>query len=234
MDYYFSVSGLNGNTGTSAGSPWPLSKVPTTGVGGDRLLFKADEIPSGTTAYTRSGSAGNPIIFDLYGSGLHNPIFDGGGSSSPTLQFTGCNYLTFNNLVSRNTTSQYGPWSFNSCTNIILNNCTTTPVTKTSLYNIRGMNFSNCGANLQLNRCWFYGFADNPTHTHGGGSAAQFNNCNGGGIIVKNCKIQVDVTPGTSGLTDGVGDLISIYQCYGTVANYSLITYNQQRGGSSH
>jgi hypothetical protein len=232
MDYYFDPAVASGGSGTQP-DPWPISKVPTTGVANDRLLFKIDGIYTGVITYTRSGSAGNPIIFDLYGSGIHNPIFDGGGSGSPTFQFTGCNYITLNNLVGRNTTSQYGPWSFNSCTNITLNNIATIEST-TGVKNIRGMNFLNCGANLTLNKCWFHGFSDNATHTHGGGSAVQFNNCNGGGIIVTNCKVQVEVTPGTSGMTDGVGDEISIYQCYGTSSNWSLITLNQQRGGSSH
>jgi len=232
MQYYFDPSVSSGGAGTQV-SPWPMSKIPTTGVAGDTLYIKIDGTYIGTINYTRSGSAGNPITFDLYGSGVHNPILDGGGSSSPTFQLTGCNYVTINNLVARNTTSQYGPWNFNSCTNITLNNVATIEST-TGIKNIRGMNFLNCGANLVLNGCWFHGFSDNATHTHGGGSAVQFNNCNGGGIIVTNCKTQVEVTPGTSGMTDGVGDLISIYQCYGTSSNWSLITLNKQRGGSSH
>lgn len=232
MDLYFDPAVVSGGAGTLL-SPWNPNQVPSKGVAGDRLLFKIDGIYGAPITYTRSGSAGNPIQFDLYGSGVHNPIFDGGGSGSPTFQFTGCNFITLNNLVARNTTSQFGPFSFNSCTNITLNNCATIEST-TGIKNTRGMNFSNCGANLVLNRCWFHGFSDNATHTHGGGSGVQFNNCNGGGIIVNNVKTQVEVTPGTSGQTDGVGDIISIYQCYGTNTNWSVISQNQQRGGSSH
>lgn len=232
MQYYFDPAVSSGGTGTQL-SPWPMSKIPTTGVAGDTLYIKIDGIFTGTINYTRSGTAGNPIIFDIYGSGVHNPILDGGGSTSPTFQLTGCNYITINNLVARNTASQYGPWNFNSCSNITLNNVVSIEST-TGVKNIRGMNFINCGANLVLNKCWFHGFSDDSTHSHGGGSAVQFNNCNGGGIIVKNCNIQVEVTSGTSGLTDGVGDEISIYQCYGTSSNMSYIQYNSCRGGSSH
>ena len=63
--------GDDGNNGTSQDSAWrSLDKVnATTFAPGDKILFKAGESWNGRLWPKGSGSSGNPIIIDMYGSG---------------------------------------------------------------------------------------------------------------------------------------------------------------------
>lgn len=226
--YYFSASGSTSNTGTSTGSPWPLSKVSTVGVAGDFLLFNKGDTFTGTINYTRSGSSSNPITFDLYGTSPHNAIIDGGGSTSaPVLKISG-SYITINNLVIQN--NSYSQGIINLTTgvhNIIINNCY---INK----GIRGINAVQCGTggvlNIHIHNSWFTKIADNNTHTNGGGSHIQINNCNGSGLEIDHNNHFEDMTTSTL----GVGDIISLYQSNGTSSSYMLVHDNNVRGGSNN
>ena len=68
--YYFSNSGSNSNTGT-IGSPWAtLDKLNSVSlVPGDGVYLKAGDTFTGPLPINQSGSAGNSIKFDSYGSG---------------------------------------------------------------------------------------------------------------------------------------------------------------------
>jgi len=80
--YVDSVNGNDGNSGTSTGSPWKsLAKVnATTFAPGDKIMFKAGGAWTGQLWPKGSGTAGNPIVIDRYGTGTA-PRIDGGGSS---------------------------------------------------------------------------------------------------------------------------------------------------------
>ena len=76
--YVDSVGGSDGNAGTSSGAAWQsLAKVNgITFSGGDQILFKTDCLWLGQLNPKGSGSAGNTIKIDVYGTGAR-PIIDG-------------------------------------------------------------------------------------------------------------------------------------------------------------
>ncbi len=79
--YVDSVGGSDGNAGTSPGFAWrTISKVnSTTFLPGDEILFKADCAWVGQLNPKGSGSAGNPIIIDMYDTG-NKPLIDAAGA----------------------------------------------------------------------------------------------------------------------------------------------------------
>src|SRR5690606_23591013 len=78
--YVDSVDGNDSNDGLTPASPWKsLSKVNAQVFApGDHILFKAGSYFMGQLKPQGSGSSGNPIAIDMYGTG-NKPIFDGGG-----------------------------------------------------------------------------------------------------------------------------------------------------------
>jgi hypothetical protein len=69
--YVSSSSGSNANNGTSASTPWQtIAQVNgQTFQPGDSVLFKRGDVWNESLAPASSGSSGNPIAFDAYGSG---------------------------------------------------------------------------------------------------------------------------------------------------------------------
>lgn len=78
--YYVSATGSDANNGLSSTTPWQtISKVNSmmsTFVAGDQILFKRGDKFYGTLTPSKSGLAGNQIIFGAYGSG-NLPIITG-------------------------------------------------------------------------------------------------------------------------------------------------------------
>lgn len=228
--YYISAAGSTGNTGTSITSTWPLSKVTGTFAAGDVIKFKKGDSFTGTINFTSSGSSGNPITFDVYGTALNNPVIDGGGSSSPVLTITG-SYVTVNNLSFQNTTSTNGDIYISSSNHDI------------NIYNVyltnalRGIYFYSCGsggvANLTVKNSYSTNIGINGTHANGSGSTVQMNNCSGSGIEVAYNNFFTDMTL-SEAVRNGVGDVINFYQCNGTSGSYILAHDNNVRGGSSN
>lgn len=90
VSYYVDATGGNdGNNGLSPSTAWKtLTKVNgVTFTEGNRLLFKAGEMWTGRLYPKGSGTSGNPIIIDQYGSG-NKPLIDGNGMTG-----TGVVYL---------------------------------------------------------------------------------------------------------------------------------------------
>ncbi|MGG1552034.1 right-handed parallel beta-helix repeat-containing protein [Paenibacillus ferrarius] len=85
--YLDAVSGNDANAGTSTGAAWQtLAKVNSvTFQPGDSILFKAGGVWTGTLSPQGSGTAGNPIKIDKYGTGS-KPLIAGAGAAS-TLYF---------------------------------------------------------------------------------------------------------------------------------------------------
>ena len=70
--YYVSSSaGSDANSGTSSGAAWQtVAKVNgQTFLAGDSILFKRGDVWNESLAPASSGSSGNPITFDAYGTG---------------------------------------------------------------------------------------------------------------------------------------------------------------------
>src|SRR5208282_5751694 len=70
--YYVSSSaGNDSNSGTSASTPWQtIAHVNgQTFHPGDSILFKRGDVWNESLAPASSGSSGNPIMFDAYGTG---------------------------------------------------------------------------------------------------------------------------------------------------------------------
>lgn len=224
--YYISSSGLSGNTGTTPLAPWPLSKVSSFSfIPGDSILFKKGDTLSGITNFTRSGSIGNPITFDLYGNVIANPVIDGSGGSNILFNITG-SYISINNLVLQNVTNSIITLN-TGVHDITINNCY---INK----GIRGINALHCGGNLSFTNNYFAQISDNSGHTSGGGNAIQLNTCGGSGIEIAYNKCYVPCTvndPNNANL--GVGDILSIFKSSGTSSSYILIHNNWIRGGGS-
>lgn len=229
--YYFAAAGSTSNTGLSASSPWPLSKVATTGVPGDNLLFQKGDTFSGTINYANSGSNVAPITFDLYGNATNNAVIDGGGTSSAPVLTINANYITVNNLVIQNNAHANGVVYLPSGVHdIAIYNC----YINTGIRGVYAHLSGSAGvADITVLHCWFASISDNSTHSNGGGSDVQLNGVNGSGVEIayNNCFTDMTLTA-TQRL--GVGDRLNLYQCNGTSASPMLVHDNNVRGGSSY
>lgn len=76
--YYIASNGSDNNTGRSVTSPFQtLAKVNSLALQpGDSVLFRRSDTFRGTLTIRRSGSAGRPIVYDAYGTGL-KPVLSG-------------------------------------------------------------------------------------------------------------------------------------------------------------
>ena len=76
--YYVAATGNDANDGRSMGSPFQsLAKVNTLTLrAGDAVLLRRGDTFRGTLSINQSGSAGNPIVVDAYGSG-NKPVIAG-------------------------------------------------------------------------------------------------------------------------------------------------------------
>lgn len=216
MIYYISVSGSTSNSGTSAASPWPLSKVTSFAFSpGDQILFKkADVFTNVALTFAHSGGSGNRIFFDAYGSG-NNPVFDGAQSSSRIFMLNGISNITLNNLVFQNANND-AVYEL-GCSNIAINNCYWTNV-KT------GINAVNCNSGvggIVVNAS----FGRNMLGPKPKGQFVQFNNVTGPNNAITNNKFWNE-----SGLSNPE-DAISIYQCAGISGNPILVDNNWILGG---
>jgi hypothetical protein len=102
--YYVDATGGNdGNNGTAITSAWQsLSKVNGTTFGpGDEILLKAGEQWVGQLSPKGSGSSGNPIIIDKYGTG-NKPFIDGNGMTGGVVYLSDQQYWEINNLRVKN------------------------------------------------------------------------------------------------------------------------------------
>src|SRR5579884_4165196 len=81
--YVDSVAGSDSNNGLSASTPWKsLNKVNQgTYQAGDHILLKAGSVWTGQQLIPKgSGTSGNPIYIDMYGSGNKPLIAEGGAN----------------------------------------------------------------------------------------------------------------------------------------------------------
>ena len=95
-NYYIdSVSGDDGNSGTSQVAAWEtLANInSTTFQPGDSILFKAGQSWTGTIKPQGSGTSGNPIVIGMYGSGSR-PALNGDGSTNCTVEPGQTKYCT--------------------------------------------------------------------------------------------------------------------------------------------
>ena len=94
--FYISTSGNDGNNGTSQTTPWKtLAFVQTkmsSFIAGDTISFKCGDSFSGTLTISKSGTSGNPIVFNSYGVGA-KPIFTGTASAIDYLIQSNNNYV---------------------------------------------------------------------------------------------------------------------------------------------
>jgi len=76
--FYISNTGSDSNNGTSSSTPWQtIDKVnASTFIPGDNILFKKGDTFYGSITISQSGTAGNPITFSSYGSGVQ-PVITG-------------------------------------------------------------------------------------------------------------------------------------------------------------
>jgi hypothetical protein len=108
--YVDSAGGSDANNGTSTSTPWQtLAKVnATTFAAGDQILFKAGSSWTGTTKLNPkgSGTAGNPIKIDLYGTGAKPIINAGTATGNGAVYLSNQQYWEISNLeIINNSTS---------------------------------------------------------------------------------------------------------------------------------
>jgi len=97
--YVDSTNGNDMNSGTSPSNAWQsLSKInSTTFQPGDQLLFSKGGVWSGQLHPLGSGSSGNPITIDAYGTG-NRPVINGGGIAGATVHLSNQSYWFIQNL----------------------------------------------------------------------------------------------------------------------------------------
>jgi hypothetical protein len=78
--YYFSANGNDANNGTTTSTPWKTLKKLNSSfnslASGDHVLFNRGDVFYGTIIPTKGFTAGNPVVFGAYGSGV-NPVITG-------------------------------------------------------------------------------------------------------------------------------------------------------------
>lgn len=218
-NYYFAAAGSG--TGCMIGTPCPLSQVSSHGAAGDSLLFKKGDTFSGLVSYTRSGSSGNPIVWDVYGTATTNPIFDGGGStSSAVVKITG-SFINVNNLVFQNNAfTGHGVFEVSSNHDVNVFNCFWRN-------GYRGLLTQNSTGNIVITYCYATGISHpngSGGRASGDGSFLQTDHFSGAGFEAAHCFFY--------SLPDaGVGDMVSFYISDGTSGSYMLVHDCQFRGG---
>ncbi len=97
--YVDSMAGNDGNSGTNSLLAWAsLTNLNATVFNpGDRILLKAGTLYTGRLAPQGSGTAGSPIVIDLYGEGPM-PRIDGGASDMEALLLYNVEYWEVNHL----------------------------------------------------------------------------------------------------------------------------------------
>lgn len=103
--YVSSSSGNDSNSGMSPNSPWKtLGKVnKKTFLPGDIILFKRGDRWNESLVPSTSGKKGSPILYGAYGGEKERPIIETNRwGQEAALLVVGKNYLTFNNLDTRN------------------------------------------------------------------------------------------------------------------------------------
>lgn len=223
--YYFSTSGLTGNTGTDTLHTWPLSKFYSTTFGsGDILLFHKNQTFTGTGTFSRSGSSGSTITITSYGNG-NNPIIDAGASSSPCITLTG-SYVTVSNIVFQNSTASTGLIYINggnASRDITFSNC---------YFNtgVRGLYVSQVIGNINILHNYFTLISDPNINPNGGGSKVQVWTCTltVGAVTIRGNQSYEPTR------NNGIGDQYSLYKCFGTSSFWFLCDSNQTVGGSSN
>ncbi|MED5019197.1 right-handed parallel beta-helix repeat-containing protein [Paenibacillus chibensis] len=107
--YVDSVGGSDASDGLSEASAWKtVAKVnSTTFMPGDRILFKAGGVWTGELWPKGSGTNGNPILIDMYGTGS-KPAFTGSQTANQTLRLDNQEYWEISNLdISANYTDSF-------------------------------------------------------------------------------------------------------------------------------
>ncbi|MBA2936978.1 Ig-like domain-containing protein [Paenibacillus sp. CGMCC 1.16610] len=97
--YVDAVNGSDGNNGLSSATAWKsLSKINgTVFMPGDRILLKAGGVWTGQLYPKGSGTAGNPITIDQYGTGS-KPLIQGGGLIGGAVYLNNQEYMVIQNL----------------------------------------------------------------------------------------------------------------------------------------
>lgn len=97
--YVDSINGNDANNGLTETMPWKtLTPVNNTEFQpGDRLLFRASGVWSGELWPKGSGTSGNPIVIDMYGTG-NIPAFIGSETTNQTLHLYNQQYWEIQNL----------------------------------------------------------------------------------------------------------------------------------------
>lgn len=220
-----SSGGSSGNTGLSISSPWPLSKLNTFENAGDTIIVnKGDTL--GSIILGRSGTSGNRITYDIYGSATNNPIFDGGNSSSVrTVVVTGAFINILNHTIQNSFVAAYGTLFISATHDVTIRNCHISG-------GYRGIHAQNCTGNIVIDG----NFIENISHLNGAsttgpasgdGALIQLDNCTGPGNAITNNKCY------TASPNPGVGDIISLYISNGTTGSWIQVTGNSILGGST-
>ncbi len=115
--YIDSVSGNDNKNGTSPSTAWKtLNKINSiTLQPGDKVLFKAGCTFTGQFAPKGSGTEGNPIIIDKYGTGS-NPLINGAGTVMQAVYLYNNAYIELHNLEITN----HGATELNGRTGILV------------------------------------------------------------------------------------------------------------------
>lgn len=97
--YYVSAAGNDSNNGTSTATPWKtLAKVSSTAFSpGDIILFNSGDTFTGQLVISSSGTSGNPIIYNKYGTG-NNPWLAAQGATQATVYMNNKEHVEFKNL----------------------------------------------------------------------------------------------------------------------------------------
>lgn len=216
-----SSGGSTGNTGLSAASPWPLSKLNTFEVADDLILINKGDSFTNTITISRSGTSGHPITYDIYGSSTNNPIIDGGASTTnKTLNITGA-FVVVNNLTIQNSFVFASGTLFISGTHdVTINHCHIN-------LGFRGIHPRNCTGNIVITNNYIEGIGhtnNNVGPSNGDGSCIQPDTCTGAGQVISGNKIYI-----VSNI--GAGDLISLFTSSGTISSYIQVINNIMFGG---
>ncbi|MDD4713552.1 MAG: right-handed parallel beta-helix repeat-containing protein [Bacteroidales bacterium] len=105
-DYYVSLTGNNGNLGTTPESAWrTFTYAATRAQAGDHVYIKGGNYGDEHVIVSYAGTSSNPIVFEGYEG---TPIFDGSDYTGYAIRIISKPYVTLKNV--RVTKYRYGIW----------------------------------------------------------------------------------------------------------------------------
>lgn len=189
-DYYVSLTGNNGNLGTTPESAWrTFTYAATRAQAGDHVYIKGGNYGDENVVVSNAGTSSNPIVFEGYDG---TPLFDGADYTGYAIKLYGKPYITLRNI--RVAKYYAGIWVDGNSNHALIDSCVVDSCCHTDYVN-RGWD----GYGIVIQKSDYSVLQNSSTMDNGGSSVfmSSTNHC-----TVKNCQIRCKQTASNQYITD--------------------------------